>query len=833
MSIFQPLLRATLWLTLLGLSVAIAIFMGALLYLGPKLPQVEQILDIQLQTPLRIYSSEEKLIAEFGEKKRSPIHFNEIPKQFIHAVLAAEDARFFSHPGVDIKGLSRAVLELVSTGSIQTGGSTITMQVAKNYFLSRERTFLRKFNEILLSLDMERKLTKAQIMELYLNKIPLGHRAYGIKAAAQVYYGKPLEELTIAQLATIAGLPKAPSAMNPITNPERSMVRRNWILSRMRDLGYIDQQTMDEATAEPNTAELHGIPVEVDAPYFAEMVRRDMVKRFGETADTAGYRVYTTLKAENQTAANTSLQKGLIAYDKRHGYRGEEAKIELDPEALDETQLVEELKRFRTIGPLQPALVLSTEDTKAQVLLESGETVSLTLESMKWARRYIDNVDRGPEPKSVSEVLEPGHIIRVVKEEDDSWSLAQKPIAQSALISLSPQDGSILALVGGFDFRSSKFNRATQGERQTGSSFKPFIYGTALSRGMTAATVINDAPVVLEDSRLEATWRPENSGGRFHGPTRLRQALYRSRNLVSIRVLQRMGFRPTINYAKKFGFDGDKLPTNLSLALGAAEMTPQQLTTAYAILANGGYKVEPWYIERIEDENGEEVFSANPIRVCDDNCQRLAEQEKKAQQLAFAELLKQEQENQGKELEAADPKQGDQAEEALPPPRYAERVQDERINFLLTSMMQDVIKRGTGVKARSLNRSDLAGKTGTTNDQKDAWFAGFNRDVVTTVWVGFDQPRNLGRREYGGTAALPIWIDYMAVALKDSPQLPLRIPDGIVTVKIDPESGERAKPGQTNAVFEYFRQENAPAIEVMDETPNPQLTEDTLPEQLF
>lgn len=827
----HPFLRVSLWLILLGLSAGSLVFTGTLLYLGPKLPQVEQILDIQLQTPLRIYSSEEKLIAEFGEKKRTPISYPEIPTEFVHAFLAAEDSRFFSHPGVDIKGLTRAALELISTGSIQSGGSTITMQVARNYFLTLDQTFLRKFNEILLSLDMERKLTKEQILELYINKIYLGHRAYGIQAAAQVYYGKPVDALSLAQVATIAGLPKAPSAFNPVTNPARALVRRNWILSRMHELEYISKEEMDKAIAEPSTAELHGIPVEVEAPYFAEMVRRDMLDRFGEKAVTEGYKVVTTLKAENQAAANNGLQHGLIAYDRRHGYRGEEAKIEFDSEETpSQESLLAELKRFRTIGPLEPAIVMEVTETGFSALIKSGEVVPVDFETMKWARRYLDNIDRGPEPKSADKVVAPGHVVRLVQE-NDGWSFAQKPIAQSALVSLDPSNGALLAIVGGFDFRSSKFNRAVQGGRQAGSSFKPFIYSAALEKGMTPATVINDAPVVFEDSSLESTWRPENSGGRFYGPTRLRQALYKSRNLVSIRVLRQIGIKSTIEYAEKFGFDPNKLPDNLSLALGSADLTPMEIASAYAILANGGYQVEPWYISRIEDREGNILFEADPLQICDKACEKerqlkLAEQEREAaDEMDFKQLLQQEAE------QAAQPETA--PEEAKPEPRYAERVQDERINFLITNMMQDVIKRGTGVRARALDRSDIAGKTGTTNDQKDAWFSGFNKDVVATVWVGFDQPRNLGRGEYGGTAALPIWIDYMRTALKGSPQASSKIPDGVITLKIDPETGKRAKPGQVNAVFEYFLEENAPKQEAETSIANPHLEESNLPEQLF
>lgn len=820
----HPILRLFLWLILLASSGAFLVFTGTILYLSPKLPPVEKILDIQLQTPLRIYSSEGKLIAEFGEKKRTPMAYADIPPTFVQAILAAEDARFFNHPGVDIKGLSRAALELVSTGSIQSGGSTITMQVAKNYFLSSERTFLRKFNEILLSLEMERQLSKEKILELYVNKIYLGHRAYGLQAAAQVYYGKPVADLTLAQLAMIAGLPKAPSAYNPITNPTRALERRNWILSRMLELGYIDQAAFANARSEPNTAELFGIPVEVDAPYFAEMVRQEMVKRFGETVDEDGYKVFTTLKADNQVAANGALQDGLIAYDKRHGYRGPEASLRTDVNGNLPADWQETLRAYRTIGPLQPAVVSAVQAESATAFLRTGEQISIPFKAMEWARPFIDNNNRGTAPQKPADVVKPGDIIRVQRA-NDQWQLSQVPAAQAALVSLDSHTGAIIALVGGFDFQASKFNRVIQAGRQAGSSFKPFVYSAAIDKGMTPATLINDAPIVLEDTSLEDTWRPENAEGKFLGPMRLRQALYKSRNLVSIRILREIGVPYVLDYVRKFGFDPAKLPHNLSLALGSAVFTPLEIAIGYATFANGGYKVEPWFIQRIEDAEGNILFEADPLTACDETCRA-----------AYTS--------------AADPDTNDIDAEAdsatldetlsraalvepAPTPRFAEQVLDPRTQFLMVNMMQDVIRRGTATKARILNRPDLAGKTGTTNDQKDAWFSGFNKDVVATAWVGFDQPQNLGRGEYGGTAALPIWIDYMQVALKDSPVTTPRIPDGIVTVRIDPVTGKRATPDQPNGIFEYFRVENAPPVEAVNEQIDRSSIETAEPELLF
>lgn len=832
----HPFLRLILWLLLLASCGAVFVFAGTLLYLGPKLPAVENILEIQLQTPLRIYSSEEKLIAEFGEKKRTPLAYEQIPQTFIQAILAAEDGRFFSHPGVDITGLSRAVLELVSTGEIQSGGSTITMQVAKNYFLSREKTFLRKFNEILLALELERQLPKTKILELYVNKIYLGHRAYGLHAAAQVYYGKPVEELTLAQLAMIAGLPKAPSAFNPVTNPSRALERRNWILSRMLELGFIDQASFVSARAEPNTAELFGIPVEVDAPYFAEMVRRDMVGRFGERADTDGFKVYTTLKADNQAAANQALENGLIAYDKRHGYRGPEGQITPTAKGELPQDWQETLRSYRNVGPLQPAVVSAVSSDGFDARLRNGAFVSVTFDNLGWARPYIDASRRGAAPKSPADVVKVGNIIRVL-DDGERWLLAQIPAVQGALVSLEAGSGAIQALVGGFDFQNSKFNRVTQAGRQPGSSFKPFVYSAALDYGMTPATLINDAPIVMADAGMESAWRPQNSEGKFMGPLRLREALYRSRNLVSIRILREMGVPYVVDYVSRFGLDPARLPRSLSMALGTASYTPLEITTGYATFANGGYQVESWYIDRIEDMDGKVVFRANPLIACDDACQAEANANHNANDtetdsengLDWDALAGTHDANLATAGEGTD---GGTAEE-IPPPRYAEQTLDSRTQFLLVNMLQDVVRRGTAARARALNRTDLAGKTGTTNDQKDAWFAGFNPDIVTTVWVGFDQPQPLGRSEFGSTAALPIWIDYMAEALKDRPAVSPRIPDGIVTVRIDPDTGQRTPPNHPDGIFEYFRTEDAPALGVTANGHPPLAEDQAEPEDLF
>ncbi|PIE41468.1 MAG: peptidase [Gammaproteobacteria bacterium] len=852
----HPILKFFSWCFLSGASGALIIFCSALLYLSPKLPSFEKILDIQLQIPLRVYTAEQQLIAEFGEKKRTPITFDQIPDKFVHAILAAEDSRFYSHHGVDVKGLTRAFIELATTGSIQTGGSTITMQVAKNYFLSREKTFLRKFNEILLALEMERELDKNKILELYVNKIYLGHRAYGIEAAANTYYGKSINDLTVAQLAMIAGLPKAPSAFNPITNPSRSQVRRDWILSRMLDLGYLSESEYQEAIKLPITAELKGAKSEVEAAYLAEMVRKHMYRQYGKAAYTKGFNVFTTLQKPLQSSANKAVIDGLVAYDQRHGFRGPEAHIELpEPEATIQTlaeannnepatapltdfqkSLMVHLRSYRTIAGLIPGIVVNTSKDTASVLLKTRSLITIPLANSLWARTYYNVNERGAQPSSMADILKRGDIIRARQRPDQSWEMVQIPTAQSALVSLNPNNGAVLALVGGFDFQSSKFNRVLQGGRQAGSSFKPFIYSAALENGFTAATVINDAPVVFKDKSLESTWRPENSSGKFFGPTRLRQALYKSRNLVSIRVLREIGPYKAIKFAERMGFSKSDLPNNLSLALGSAAVKPWDLAAGYAVFANGGYKIEPWFIERIEDNEGKAIFEATPLTVCK-MCETLNETadasaaEQTAQDMVDSNLLD---EPQSLELlleeKLAQPGQTETPAIQLP---AAQRVVDERIVYVTTSMLQDVIKRGTGTKARTLKRNDIAGKTGTTNDQKDAWFSGYNKDVVTTVWVGFDKPETLGRREYGGTVALPIWIDYMRTALADKPDERYPQPEGIVTVKIDPSTGKRAVAGQANAIFEIFREEYAPKTEKRESVSHPDQDSTGSFEELF
>jgi len=774
------LLRFFCWSCLAAFCGLVLSFSGAFLYLSPSLPSVESLRSIQLQIPLRVYSSDAKLIAEFGEMRRSPIAFADIPQDFISALLAAEDDNFANHYGVDLTSLMRAATQILKSGQIQTGGSTITMQVAKNFFLTSERSFSRKINEILLALQIERELSKNEILELYVNKIYLGNRAYGIEAAAQVYYGKSIRDVSLSQMAMIAGLPKAPSRFNPLVNPTRALERRDWILGRMHSLGRIDQQRYEEALAEPINVSYHVPTPELVAPYIAEMARAEMVGRYGSEAYTEGFNVTTTVPSDLQLAANTAVREGLITYDQRHGYRGPESRLP----GMTKENWQAELSKQTSLGGLEPAIVTAVEKSGIMILLRNGEEHAVAWDSMKWARPFLNTNSLGPRPQQPADVSQIGDLIRVQRQEDGSLRFVQLPAAQSALVSLDPNNGAIRALVGGFSFEQSNYNRAAQAKRQPGSSFKPFVYSAALDKGYTAATLVNDAPIVFADDALSQVWRPKNDNNTFLGPIRLREALYRSRNLVSIRLLQDLGIASTLSYIERFGFESKDLPPNLSLALGTASLTPMEIAEGWSVFASGGYKTEPYLIERIEDRTGKQLFNANPAQTPTGIAQR-------AEQSSAAQLSV-----------------GDQP---LPPePVLAEQIIDERTAYIMTSMLQDVIKRGTGRRAMALGRDDLAGKTGTTNESKDSWFSGYNADYITTVWAGFDQPESLGRNEYGGTVALPIWMSYMGAALKDKPSHLLPEPEGLLTLRIDPHSGRAATPDTPDAYFELFKSEDSP-----------------------
>jgi len=853
--LFKFLRLSVIWL-FSGFTIGVFLLAGAYLYLAPGLPSTEILKDVQLQTPLRVLSRDGALIAEFGEKKRSPLKYDDAPDLMLKAILAAEDSRFFEHPGVDYQGLLRAFVHLAKTGRKGQGGSTITMQVARNFFLSREKTYLRKISEIFLALKIEREISKEEILELYINKIYLGHRSYGVSAAAQVYYGKDINDLRVDQLAMIAGLPKAPSSSNPIRNKRKAMARRNYVLGRMLEHDYIDNATYEEATAIVDDAKRHGLSIELEAPYIAEMVRSEMVDRFGQEAYTQGYSVYTTIDTRLQRFANDALRRSVTDYEYRHGYRGPESTIKLDkaliaalpkieppllnrpakdivkpveiknlPEELT-YPVMQKLDEIPVVGGLLPAVVLHVEEKAMTALLSNGELIRVNWEGLKWAREYINENARGAAPKYASDIVQQGNIIRIHKIDQDNVKLSQVPTVEGAIVSLEPKDGSIKALVGGFDFYDSKFNRVTQARRQPGSNFKPFIYSAALENGFTAASMVNDAPVVFDDNGLESAWRPENYSGKFFGPTRFRVGLMKSRNLISIRLLRAIGIKTAINYATQFGFDESTLPKDLSLALGSASVTPIELVNGYASFANGGYRVMPYFIDRIEDDEGNINFKTNPVKVCQDCQQELTVDVDKAMQEKTTQTVSLIQNNE------INSRPEDKQQEQ--PIRIAEQIMTEQNNYIMDSILSDVIRSGTGRRAMRIGRKDLAGKTGTTNDQKDTWFSGYSSTLVTTTWVGFDDNKPLGSRETGSSTALPMWIYYMENAMKGVPQRNKKVPQGIVTVKIDPDTGLLAAQGQTNAIFEMFRTDHVPkqTATVVNKS-NQSVIVNQVPEQIF
>jgi penicillin-binding protein 1A len=795
------------------------------MYVLPGLPDIETLKDVRMQVPLRVYSKDLSLIAEFGEKRRTPVNIEDVQPKLIEAFLAAEDDRFYVHPGVDWQGIARAVYSLIKTGSKKQGGSTITMQVARNFFLSREKTYLRKLNEIFLSFKIERELSKDAILELYLNKIYLGQRAYGVAAAAQVYYGTDINSLTLPQIAMIAGLPKAPSTTNPISSAERALIRRNYVLQRMLTLSYITENEFNEASNKPISASLHTTSIDIEAPYIAEMVRSDLIEEQGDSAYSNGLIVTTTIHDRNQNAANQALRNALLNYDKRHGYRGPEHHID-DIESKSEEDIAVLLESFPTLGNLNPGLVTHVGKQSISVILSGIGQIEINWEGIEWARKYISENRRGGKLKVAGEILEAGDIIRVIETETGDWALSQIPEVEGGLISLSPNDGSILALVGGFDFYKNKFNRITQAKRQPGSGFKPLIYSAAIEAGKTAATLINDAPIVFDDPGVEDEWRPENYSHKSYGPTRIRVALTHSRNLVSIRLLHSIGVPFALEHIQKFGFDIDELPNNLSLSLGSAEITPWQLARAYSVFANGGFLINPYFIDEIKTYGDEIIFQATPLTVCNEctnNERDISVDDENADTDITNEI---EDESIVTLIE----------EESDTEPLYAPRVISAQNAWIMNSLTQDVIKHGTGRRALQLNRTDLSGKTGTTNDQHDAWFSGFNSNVATVSWVGFDKFQPLGSRETGGRAALPMWIDYMKVALDGMPESIMERPNGLVNVRIDPISGQLANANNPDAIFEVFRTEHAPKATKETKQSDVFLQESessSIPEQLF
>lgn len=749
-----PLSSAKVWFTVsgvaaaLGLAALVAVFI-LVRQLESELPGTEGLKQVPLDVPLRVYSADGKLMGEFGIERRKPLTYDRFPPQLIEAFLASEDDRFFDHPGFDWQGLLRAGGKLVATGEKAQGGSTITMQLARNLFLTRDKTFKRKLKEILMALRIERELNKEEILTLYLNQIYLGHRAYGAAAGALVYFGKSVDALSVSEMAVLAGLPKAPSRDNPLTAPERALERRNYVLRRMYELNMLEKADYEAALAEPIvTSEGPAADTQQEADYVSEMVRAEMVSRHGDLAYTNGYQVTTTINSQWQDAANRSLRRGLLAYDQRHGWRG--ATERYPGEDLGDAPALDQfLELQRPAGGLVPAVVLATKPGQLQLQTRKYGRLSLDGEALAWAQ------------KGRKQALgRPGDVLYLAYTGDEKspWRIAQLPQTQSALVALNPETGAIEALVGGFEFWRNKFNRAVQAQRQPGSAFKPFLYSAALEHGFTAASLINDAPIVFEEAGMGKAWRPENYNGKFYGPTRLRMALTRSQNLVSVRLLMALGVDRLIAHAEKFGLPKARMPRNYSISLGTATFSPLELAAGYGVFANGGYRVQPYFISEIRNYKGEMLEQVQPKRACD----------------------------------------------KCPPEQRAERAISAPNAFIMTSMMQDVIQRGTATAAKKLERTDLAGKTGTTNDFIDAWFAGYNARLVTVVWVGNDQLQSLGEKETGAKAALPIWTEFMGAVLGGSAPAIQPQPQGVVAVRIDPGSGQAVDSEYPDSRYEWF-----------------------------
>ncbi|WAJ70258.1 penicillin-binding protein 1A [Catenovulum adriaticum] len=814
-------LKYLLYFTILSSIAGCLTIYATYLYFEDELPSVQSLKDVEFQTPMQVYSAEGLLISQFGEKRRIPMRYEDIPPKLIDTLLATEDNRFFSHNGVDFIGIVRAAITVLTSGTKKQGASTITMQVARGFFLNRDKTYIRKIKEIFIALKMEQELTKEEILTLYINKVELGYRAFGFGAAAKVYYGKNIDELNIAQLSMLTGLLKAPTAYNPLRNPERALFRRNTVLWRLKDANYINEKEYQDAISLPLTAQYHGAEIALDSPYIAEMVRQEMVEKYGEeTAYTQGYQVFTTVSSKTQTAAMDALRQNLHNYDERHGYRGPQKALWIDGEESkpsDET-LIQQLENEPDFGWLENVVVVNTDTEKNQFsfLRKNGTYDVVNWSGMSWARPYIDDDSQGEEPKSVTDIVKKGDLVSVRKV-DDTWQLSQYPDASAALVALDPNNGALKALVGGYDFRQSEFNRVTQAKRQVGSNIKPFIYSAAIAHGFTLASIINDAPINQWDRRQGTVWRPQNSPAVYDGPIRMRKALAKSKNVVSVRLLRAVGLDDLIDHMSKFGFDRNDLPRNESLALGSASFTPLELVSAYSAFANGGFIVEPYLIERIEDMQGNVLFEANPKLACDP-CQ--------------AEKT---------EVDSSFSTNPDMTEKTVEP---APRAISAQNSFLIADAMTSTIWgggnwnrgtgwNGTGWRARVLKRKDIGGKTGTTNEAKDTWFSGYAPDLVVTSWVGFDDHRralgatsynnNLGKeqvygKEFGAQTALPAWVDFLKVALENKPKQSTTLPEDITTVRIDRETGKLTNKTDYSSIFEYFISGTEPT-QYIDDSP--------------
>ena len=768
--------------------------LGIYIYLSHDLPSTEDVRNVELQVPLKIFTSDGKLIGEYGEIHRTKLEFSEIPENLINAFLAAEDSDFFTHTGVDFLSLIRATYQYIRAGEIISGGGTITMQVARNYVLTKEQTFERKLKEIFMAFKLDLSFSKEEIFELYVNQIFLGNRAYGVAAASEIYYGKGLSELTVAQSAMIASLPKAPSRINPIANPKRALTRRNWVLSRMESLGYIDQDIFLNAFKEPISASFNGIGSEVEADYLAEQIRRYMIQNYGLSVYKEGYKVYSTLNSSYQTAAVNSVRSGIESYESRHGFRKPENyrdlipsdfnqrtdlfyKVAYDPNNFkdefgikkDLTNPLDKLLDFladqSAFNSFQPVLVLSSKNKKMTILNKDSEIITVDISNLATKiKPKIDENKKGKNIESFSSFFEVGDLIWFRSDENKKFEIAMHPEVQSALVSIDPRSGKILALVGGYSFNSSKYNRAMQAKPQLGSNFKPFLYAAAFENGFNPATIINDAPVVFEDQNLEEFWRPKNASGKFYGPTRLREALLQSRNVVTVRLLNDLGISKTKNYLTRFGFERDSLPEDLSIALGSYGISPYKNAEFFSVFANGGKKINPTYIEKIVDKDGNEIFF----------------DQKDLSKTTLEQWI-------GKPL--------------IEEETFAI---DPRVSFVVTDILREATRRGTGRAIKKLQRDDFAGKTGTTNNSESTWFTGYNNKILTTVWFGYDQPRSLGQKEYGSTTALPIWLGYMEDIVDSIEYSPPVIPANLIAKKINLANGLDASPSDQNTGFEYF-----------------------------
>jgi len=782
--------------------------------IAPKLPDVDALRNVELQEPLYVYSRDGRLMALFGEPRRYPVEIERVPERVKQAFIAIEDARFYRHHGVDYKGVARAVWLLATTDDKRVpGGSTITQQVARQFFLSSEYSYTRKLAEMLLAMRMEQALTKDEIFELYLNKSFFGNRAYGVAAAAEFYYGKALDQLALDEAATLASIPKFPSSGNPITNPERARIRRDYVLQRMRELGYISRAEESAAQAVPMHASPHERPIEVYAPYVAEMVRREMIARFGGDVLTKGYHVTTTIDPALQAASDRAVRDGLHTYDHRHGWHGVEKHVDLSDDETPE-QLRAHLRGIPAQAELLPALVTAVEGGSVDLLLADGTPVELGPGDAKWTGRSpgtllkagdVTRVRRVEPAKPETSTADGEAETEVASSGEPGYVLDQIPRGQAVLVSLEAETGALRALTGGFSFAGSKFNRATQARRQPGSSFKPFLYAAAFERGFNPASVVLDAPVVFRDRRGHM-WRPQNDDGRFRGPMRLREALVQSRNLVSVRLLDAIGVDYARKYISHFGFDEDKLPPNLSMSLGTASLEPLSVARGYAAFANGGFLVAPWFIDEVKDRDGKLVFKEKPAVACR-GCGQRAGTESTASNVVDGFNLGPDAPQPAAPDAAGGKSTGQVPADAV----LAQRAIDERVAYQLVSMMRDVVQRGTGTAAKVLERADVGGKTGSTNEHRDAWFSGFGGGVATTVWVGRDDFKSLGYREYGGRAALPIWIDYMRVALEGRPETELVPPDGMVEVSVGP--GGRLLPAVEGGIVEWVKAEDLERME--------------------